>query len=137
MYYLILWNRQSMMTVLEITQVSLWMTLLQSWLYVFCSSCHEIHNPHNNFMTAGLVFLSETCILEIFGYYPCLIEAKGDLECRESIPDANQLNRPHCHLYFMAAVLATGILHVFIHFQSSRGCVAQKSPILSGPKPSS
>lgn len=136
MLYQILWNRQSMMTVLEITQIYPWMTLPQTWLHGFCSSCHGIHNPHNNFMAAGLLFLSETCMLEIFGYYPCLTWAK-DLECRVSIPDVHRLNRPHCPFYFMAAVLATGMLHVFIHFQSSRGWVAQKSSIFSGPKSSS
>lgn len=81
-----------MMTVLEITQVSLWMTLPQTWLRGFCSSSRGIHNRPNNFMAAVLVFLSETCILKIFGYYACLIQAKGDLECRKSIPDSHQLN---------------------------------------------
>lgn len=92
--------------------------------YGFCSSCHGIHNPHNSFMAVGSVFLSETCILEIFGYYPCLIEAEGDLECRESISDYNGINRPRCHCNFTIDTLAyrhSAFFHPFPELQRMGG----------------
>lgn len=98
--------------------------------YGFCSSCHGIHNPHNNLITAGLVFLSETCIPEIFWIlsmsHPSLeiLEVQGNLECRESITDSNRLNRPLRHCYFTAPMLAyrhSAFIYPFPEFQRIDG----------------
>ena len=71
-FYLIVWNRQGIVTLLEITQLSLWMTAPDLVPELFIATTMEPKIPTTiSWQLGEHLALLETWIPEIWGYYLC------------------------------------------------------------------